>query len=58
MSLHHSVDPRLWNLEQELRLFALDDPRLTRRAALRLGLLGGAGTLLAHSSLARAAATV
>ncbi|MEI6466062.1 MAG: DUF1501 domain-containing protein [Verrucomicrobiota bacterium] len=56
MSLHHSVDPRLWNLEQELRLFALDDPRLTRRAALRLGLLGGAGTLLAHSSLARAAA--
>jgi hypothetical protein len=54
MNLHHSVDPRLWNLASELRMFALDGPPVTRRTALRTGLLGTAGALLGTSSLARA----
>ena len=56
MNLHHSVDPRLWNLESELRMFALDGPPVTRRTAIRAGLLGSAGALLGNSLLARAAA--
>ena len=42
MNLHHSVDPRLWNLASEIRIFALDGPPITRRSAIRTGLLGGA----------------
>src|SRR4051812_5727550 len=46
MNLHHSVDPKLWNFHSELRLLGLRDT-MTRRDAIRLGLLGGAGVLLA-----------
>jgi uncharacterized protein (DUF1501 family) len=56
MSLHHSVDPRLWNLDSELRLLGLAGPAMTRREALRLGLLGTAGLLFANSFASRAAA--
>src|SRR5476651_2280654 len=58
MSLHHSVDPRLWNLDSELRLLGLGGPQMTRREALRLGLLGTAGLLFANSFAARATAAV
>ncbi|MBM3851652.1 MAG: DUF1501 domain-containing protein [Verrucomicrobia bacterium] len=54
MNPHHSVDPRLWNLESEIRLFALDNAAITRRTAIKAGVLGGAGALLAGSPLARA----
>lgn len=56
MSLHHSVDPRLWNLASELRLLGLGGPPMTRREAIRLGLLGTAGLLFADSFAARAIA--
>ncbi len=46
MSLHHSVDPQLWNLGAELRLLGLGST-MTRREALRLGVLGSAGLLAA-----------
>ena len=53
MNLHHSVDPRLWGFANELRLLGLGgDASLTRREALRLGLLGTAG-LIAGASLPR-----
>ncbi len=58
MSLHHSVDPRLWNLESELRLLGLGGPRMTRREAIRLGLLGTAGLFFANSFASHAAAAV
>jgi hypothetical protein len=58
MSLHHSVDPRLWNLESELRLLGLGGPAITRRDAIRLGLLGTAGALFATSFASRAAAAL
>ncbi|PAW67099.1 MAG: hypothetical protein B9S34_06395 [Opitutia bacterium Tous-C1TDCM] len=45
-SLHHSVDPRLWNFDRELRLLGFGAPALSRRAALKLGLLGAAGLAL------------
>lgn len=48
MNLHHSVDPRLWNLEAELKLLGLGGAKLTRRDAIRLGLLGAAGLLLTN----------
>src|SRR4051812_36767761 len=48
MSLHHSIDPQLWNLSSELRLLGLGE-KLTRREALRLGLLGTAGLAAAQS---------
>ena len=54
MSLHHSVDPRLWNLSAELRLLGLGGPTMTRREAIRLGLLGTAGALFAGSLASRA----
>ena len=54
MSLHHSVDPRLWNLASELHLLGLGGPPMTRREAIRRGLLGTAGLALA-GPLARAA---
>lgn len=47
MALHHSIDPHLWNLGAELRLLGLGGPPMTRREALRVGLLGSAGFLLA-----------
>lgn len=45
MNLHHSVDPRLWNFASELRLLGLAGSSLTRREAIRLGLLGSAGVV-------------
>jgi hypothetical protein len=56
MSLHHSLDPRLWGLQSELRLFGLNRPDLTRREAIRTGLLGAAGLLLAQGVPAAARA--
>ena len=58
MSLHHSVDPRLWNLDSELRLLGLGGPAMTRRDAIRLGLLGTAGALFASSFASRAVAAL
>jgi hypothetical protein len=46
VNLHHSDDPHLWNLDAELRLLGLRGAPMTRREALRLGLLGSAGALL------------
>jgi len=46
MNLHHSDDPRLWNLNAELQLLGLGQAPMTRREALRLGVLGGAGLAL------------
>jgi len=54
MQLHHSVDPHLWNLETELRLLGLRSP-VTRRTALRIGLLGSAGLILGNALSSRAA---
>lgn len=48
MNLHHSIDPRLWNFASEARLLGLADAPVTRREALRLGLLGSAGLLAAN----------
>lgn len=54
MSLHHSIDPQLWNLNSELRLLGLAGAPMTRRSAIKLGLLGGTGALLAGRLGARA----
>ena len=54
MNLHHSVDPRLWNLASELRLLGLGGPPMTRRDALRRGLLGTAGLALSGGLVSRA----
>lgn len=56
MSLHHSIDPQLWNLSSELRLLGLAGTPMSRRSALKLGLLGGAGALLASKLGPRASA--
>ncbi len=56
MSLHHSIDPRRWNLDSELRLLGLGGPPMTRREAIRLGLLGTAGLLCSNSLVSRAGA--
>jgi uncharacterized protein (DUF1501 family) len=56
MNLHHSDDPRLWNLDAELRLLGLRGATMTRREAIRLGLLGTAGALLGGTLASRAAA--
>ena len=45
MHVHHSEDHRLWSLDSEVRMFGLDTPRISRREAIRLGLLGAAGLL-------------
>ena len=50
-SLHHSEDPRLWNLDAEFRLLGLRGAPMTRREAIRLGLLGSAGLLFGASAL-------
>jgi hypothetical protein len=50
MNLHHSIDPRLWNFDSELRLLGLAGAPMTRRDALRFGLLGTA-SLLGASAL-------
>lgn len=55
MSLHHSVDPQLWNLQSELRLLGLQAP-LSRRDAIRLGVLGTATALLCGKLALRALA--
>lgn len=46
MSLHHSEDPHHWDLGAELRLLGLHGASMSRREAIRLSLLGGAGLLL------------
>src|SRR4051794_1780546 len=57
MKLHHSVDPELWNFDSELRLLGLGaGAPISRREALRLGLLGGAGLLLGSAAKVRASA--
>lgn len=50
-SLHHSEDPRLWNPDAEFRLLGLRGAPMTRREAIRLGLLGSAGLLLGSGAL-------
>jgi len=50
-SLHHSEDPRLWNLDSEFRLLGLRGAPMTRREAIRLGLLGSAGLLFGSGAL-------
>ena len=57
MSLHHSVDPRLWNFDSELRLLGLAGATMTRREAVRLGFLGAAGLLGARMLPSRALAS-
>jgi hypothetical protein len=54
MNLHHSDDPRLWNLDAELRLLGLRGGPMTRRDAIRFGLLGSAGALLSGRLASRA----
>lgn len=54
MTLHHSEDPRLWNLSAEVDLLGLRAP-MTRREAIRLGVLGTAGALLSRPGLAAGA---
>lgn len=61
MNPHHSTDPRLWNLNSELRLLGLAGAPLTRREAIRLGFLGtaaalGAGVLPASAAVSPAPA--
>lgn len=46
MPLHHSEDPHRWSLDAELRTLGLRGAPLTRREAIRLGLLGAAGFAL------------
>lgn len=46
MPLHHSEDPRLWNLDHELRTLGLRGGPMSRREAIRMGLLGSAGLFL------------
>lgn len=58
MNLHHSVDPRLWNLPSELRLLGLAGAPMSRRDAIRLGLLGAAGLFGTGSLSSRAAAAM
>ena len=58
MNLHHSIDPRLWNLESEMRLLGLGGPAMSRRDAIRLGLLGSAGLLFAKTFASSARAAV
>lgn len=50
MNLHHSDDPRLWNLDAELNLLGLHGAPLTRRDAIRIGVLGAATSALAKHS--------
>lgn len=45
MHVHHSDDPHQWNLDAELRLLGLRGAPLTRREAIKVGLLGGLGLL-------------
>ncbi len=52
MNLHHSLDPRLWNLDAEIRTFGLDTPHLTRRGFLRASAAAGAAALLARGASA------
>ncbi|MDO8544335.1 MAG: DUF1501 domain-containing protein [Opitutaceae bacterium] len=54
MSLHHSDDPRLWNLNAELGLLGLRDDALTRREMIRTSVLGTAGLLLTGGAAAAA----
>lgn len=54
--MHSSHDHAPQTLENELRTFGLLDGPMTRRDALRLGLLGTAGALLAGALPARATA--
>jgi hypothetical protein len=52
--IHHSEDPRFWNLEAEIAMLGLRSP-MTRRDAIRAGVMGAAA-LLARPSSTRAAA--
>src|SRR5581483_8629418 len=58
MSLHDSLDPEKWNLASELRLLGFGRAPITRRDAIRLGLLGSAGVLVGGALAARARAAV
>jgi hypothetical protein len=55
--MHHSDDPHLWNLDAELRLLGLHST-VSRRDAIRLGVLGTAGAVLGSGLAARAAEAV
>ncbi|HVU35496.1 MAG TPA: DUF1501 domain-containing protein [Opitutaceae bacterium] len=54
--MHHSDDPSQWNLDAELRLLGLRGGPMSRREAIRLGLLGTAGALFAGAFVPRALA--
>lgn len=54
MHLHHSEDPDRWSLDAELRTLGLRGAPMSRRDAIRLGLLGAAGLALGPT-LVRAA---
>jgi uncharacterized protein (DUF1501 family) len=56
MNPHHSVDPRLWNFNAELRTLGLHGAPISRRDAIRLGLLGTAGLALSGNFTGRAQA--
>ncbi len=57
MNVHHSEDPHRWNLDSELGMLGLRGGPISRREAIRLGLLGTAGALMGGSLLTRAFAT-
>lgn len=52
--MHHSDDPKQWNLDAELRLLGLRGGPISRREAIKLGLLGSAGALFAGSMVSKA----
>jgi hypothetical protein len=54
MNPHHSDDSRLWNLDAELDLLGLRAP-MTRRTAIRAGLLGATGLALASRTSGQSA---
>ena len=53
--LHHSDDPKRWNLDAELRLLGLRQA-MSRREAIRLGLLGGAAVWMSGGLVGRSIA--
>jgi hypothetical protein len=52
--MHHSDDPKQWNLDSELKMLGLRGAPMSRREAIRLGLLGTAGALFAGSLVSKA----
>src|SRR4051812_42469140 len=55
MNLHHSADPELWNFDSELRLLGLGGIAMTRREAIRVGLVATIGRSAANHLPSRAA---